>query len=138
MAAKPPGSDKRPSGRTVVLAFGIAVAAAAALVVVALVARTDSSVPATETPVVDLSGIPQEGAVLGAPEATVTLVEWADPQCPACRTYTEEFFPVVRLLAARSNINLTVEPRGPRILSRTSRDVLPVIFTPSTSTIRSP
>jgi protein-disulfide isomerase len=25
----------------------------------------------------------------------VTLVEWADPQCPACRVYTEEFFPTV-------------------------------------------
>ena len=36
------------------------------------------------------------------------------------------------------NVNLTVEPRGPRILSRTSSDDLPVIFTPSTSTILSP
>lgn len=95
MAGKSPTPDGRPSGRTVVLAFGIAVAAAAALVVVALLARTNSSAPATETPVVDLSGIPQDARVLGSPEASVTLVEWADPQCPACRTYTEEFFPVV-------------------------------------------
>jgi protein-disulfide isomerase len=95
MAAKSPESGGRPSGRTVVLAFGIAVAAAAALVVVALLARTDSSAPATEAPVVDLGGVPQEERVLGSPAASVTLVEWADPQCPACRTYTEEFFPVV-------------------------------------------
>lgn len=95
MAVKSPGSGGRPSGRTVVFAFGIAIAAAAALVVVALLARTDTSAPATETPVVDLSGIPQDGSVLGSPDVSVTLVEWADPQCPACRTYTEEFFPVV-------------------------------------------
>jgi protein-disulfide isomerase len=90
-----PRSGNRPSGRTVVLAFGVAVVAAAALVAVALLARSDSSTPVTETPVVDLAGIPQDGRVLGPAEADVTLVEWADPQCPACRTYTEEFFPTV-------------------------------------------
>jgi protein-disulfide isomerase len=95
MAAMNPRSNDGPSGRTVVLAFGIAIAAALALVAVALFFRNDSSTPATEAPVVDLSGIPQDGRVLGAPEATVTLVEWADPQCPACRVYTEEFFPTV-------------------------------------------
>jgi protein-disulfide isomerase len=90
-----PRSGNRPSGRTVVLAFGVAVVAAAALVAVALLARSDSSTPVTETPVVDLAGIPQDGRVLGPAEADVTLVEWADPQCPACRTYTEEFLPTV-------------------------------------------
>jgi protein-disulfide isomerase len=79
----------------VVLAFGIAIAAAVALVAVALIGRGDSSAPATEAPVVNLSGIPQDGRTLGAPTADVTLVEWADPQCPACRLYTEEFFPTV-------------------------------------------
>jgi protein-disulfide isomerase len=90
-----PRSGNRPSGRTVVLAFGVAVVAAAALVAVALLARSDSSTPVTETPVVDLAGIPQDGRVLGPAEADVTLVEWADLQCPACRTYTEEFLPTV-------------------------------------------
>ena len=90
-----PRSTNRPSGRTVVLAFGIAIAAAVALVAVALIGRSDSSTPPTATPVVDLTGIPQDGPTLGAPDANVTLVEWADPQCPACRLYTEEFFPTV-------------------------------------------
>jgi protein-disulfide isomerase len=90
-----PRSSNRPSGRAVVLAFGIAIAAAVALVAVALIGRGDSSAPATETPVVDLSGIPQNGRLLGTTSANVTLVEWADPQCPACRLYTEEFFPTV-------------------------------------------
>ena len=95
MAAMNPSSSKRPSGRTVVLAFAVAVAAALALVAVALIGRSDSSAPPTQTAVVDLSGIPQDGRVLGSSEADVTLIEWADPQCPACRIYTEEFFPTV-------------------------------------------
>jgi protein-disulfide isomerase len=91
-----PRSTDRPSGRTVVLAFGVAIAAAAALVAVAVFLRDDSGAPpATATPVVDLGGIPQAGRVLGPPDARVTLVEYADPQCPACRTYTEEYFPTV-------------------------------------------
>ncbi len=95
MAAMNPRSSDRPSGRRVVLAFGIAIAVALALVAVAVLGRNNTSAPATETPVADLSGIPQDGRVLGSADATVTLVEWADPQCPACRLYTEEFFPAV-------------------------------------------
>ena len=90
-----PSSSNRPSGRTVILAFAVAIAAAVALVAVALIGRSDSSAPPTATPVVELTGIPQDGRVLGSPDADVTLVEWADPQCPACRTYTEEFLPTV-------------------------------------------
>jgi protein-disulfide isomerase len=33
--------------------------------------------------------------MLGPADARVSLIEWADPQCPACRLYTEEFFPTV-------------------------------------------
>jgi protein-disulfide isomerase len=95
MAAMNPRSTGGPSGRRVVFAFGIAIVAALALVAAALVLRNDGGTPATESAVVDLSGIPQAGRVLGSPQAGVTLVEWADPQCPACRTYTEEFFPTV-------------------------------------------
>jgi protein-disulfide isomerase len=95
MAAMNPSSSNRPSGRAVVLAFAVAIAAAVALVVVALIGRSDSSAPITETPVVNLNGIPQDGNVLGSPRADVTLIEWADPQCPACRAYTEDFFPTV-------------------------------------------
>lgn len=90
-----PRSSNRPSGRKVVVAFGIAIAAAVALVAVALIGRADSGAPASATPVVDLGGIPQDGRVLGAPDANVSLIEWADIQCPACRLYTEEFFPTV-------------------------------------------
>jgi protein-disulfide isomerase len=96
LAAVNPRSTDRLSRRTVVIAFGVAIGAAVVLVVVALLLRNDQSTPsATATPVVDLSGIPQNGSVLGSPSAKVTLIEYADPQCPGCRLYTETIFPTV-------------------------------------------
>jgi len=80
----------------VVLAFSVAVAAAAALIVVALLARNGDDAPApTPTPVVGLAGIPQDGAFLGSPGAKVTLIEYADAQCPGCRYYTLEMLPTI-------------------------------------------
>ena len=94
MAATKRSATNRPSRTAVAVGFGIAIAAAVALVAVALVSRNDSSAtPPTASPVVDLTGIPQDGVVLGNPAAKVTLIEYADQQCPACRLYTEEFFP---------------------------------------------
>jgi protein-disulfide isomerase len=96
MATARPRGQKRPSGLVVVLAFAIAVAATVALVVMAVLLRGGNDAPpATPTPVVDLAGIPQQGKVLGSPDANVTLIEYADLQCPACRYYAEEVFPSV-------------------------------------------
>jgi protein-disulfide isomerase len=77
------------------IAFGAALAIAAALILAATVLRDDNTTAATPTPVVDLEGIPQDDAFLGAPDAKVALIEYADMQCPACRTYTEGIFPTV-------------------------------------------
>jgi protein-disulfide isomerase len=85
----------------------VAIGVAIALVGAALLLRNDSSTPpASTTPVVDLQGIPQHGSVLGSPNAKVTLVEYADPQCPACRLYTETIFPtVVREFVRTGKVN---------------------------------
>jgi protein-disulfide isomerase len=96
MAAMNPSSTNRPSRRSVVVAFGIAIAAAVALIAVALISKSGSdSPPPSPTPVVDLGGIPQDGVVLGNPDARVLMIEYADQQCPACRLYTEAFFPTL-------------------------------------------
>lgn len=82
-----------PSRRSVRTAFGLALAAAAALVLVAVVLRKDNTPTPVATPVVNIDGIPQSGRVLGDPGAKVTLIEFADPQCPACRFYTLDVYP---------------------------------------------
>jgi protein-disulfide isomerase len=94
---KPAPPQRRPSGLVVVLAFVVAVGLAVALVVLAVVARSsdDAAAPPVASPVVELDGIPQDGIVLGSPDARVTLIEYADLQCPACRAYTEGYFPEV-------------------------------------------
>jgi protein-disulfide isomerase len=80
----------------VALAFAIAILATLALIGVALAFRSSGSdTGPTATSTVDLTGIPQRGAVLGSPSANVTLIEYADAQCPACRAYALEVFPSI-------------------------------------------
>jgi protein-disulfide isomerase len=40
-----------------------------------------------------LAGIPQQGAAIGSPRAPVTLVEYADLQCPYCGEWARNVFP---------------------------------------------
>lgn len=42
-----------------------------------------------------LSGIPQQGMVLGDPEAAVRLIEFGDLQCPVCAGYAREILPPI-------------------------------------------
>ena len=43
----------------------------------------------------ELSGIPQDGMILGDPKAKVTVLEFADLQCPVCKGYSEEVLPQI-------------------------------------------
>ena len=80
----------------VVLAFAIAIAAAAALAAAALLLRSgDDAAEPNPTPSVELDGIPQDGILLGADAANVTLIEYVDLQCPFCRNYSEDVFPAI-------------------------------------------
>ena len=42
-----------------------------------------------------LSGVPQEGLVLGDASAPVELIEFGDLQCPVCKAYSEDVLPDV-------------------------------------------
>ena len=61
-----------------------------------MVSRTGDDAPdPTPTSAVDFTDIPQDGTILGSPDAEVTLIEYADLQCPACRAYSEQLLPGV-------------------------------------------
>ena len=97
-AAKPPRS------RTpLYIAAGAAAAlVVAALVMISLLGNTKSpAAPASSTllGVADSSslftGIPQHGNVVGSPKAPVTLVEYADLQCPYCGEFSRNTVPTL-------------------------------------------
>jgi protein-disulfide isomerase len=93
---KAPRESAKPSRTTTLVVLGVAVLATAALIVGALVLRGGgSSKDTSTTPAIDFAGIPQEGAVLGSQKAKVTLIEYADTQCPVCKAYTFDVLPTV-------------------------------------------
>jgi protein-disulfide isomerase len=74
---------------------GLAAVAVLALVAIGGPAGDDSPAGGGRSVTADsaLRGIPQSGIVLGSPDAPVTMVEFADLQCPFCAEYHERVFP---------------------------------------------
>jgi len=82
------------------LGGALAIAACVVAVLIA-VSRSGSDQPASAsaaqvTAVNDrFAGIPQQGIALGNPKAPVTLVEFADLQCPFCREFARSVLPAL-------------------------------------------
>jgi protein-disulfide isomerase len=95
------GEAERQERRKRLLQIGSAAVfiAVIAVAVVIVIASTGGSgggeVNLEDTSLVEnqLSGIPQQGLVLGRPQAKVTLYEFGDLQCPVCKAYSEEIIP---------------------------------------------
>jgi protein-disulfide isomerase len=71
------------------------------LIAASVLGSRSESEAAADTPAVTalsgepelLRGIPQNGTALGSPDAPVTLVEYADLQCPYCAQWARNAFP---------------------------------------------
>ena len=112
----------------VVLAFAVAIAAAVALIGAALLLQNDGETAAPNpTPTVDFSGIPQDGRLLGDESANVTLVEYADLQCPVCRAYTEQVFPTLLNEYVRPG-KIRNEFRGLAFIGEDSEEALRYVY----------
>jgi protein-disulfide isomerase len=55
---------------------------------------TTSAQPAASEPSL-FAGIPQQGAALGSPTARLTLIEYADLQCPYCARWARDTLPTI-------------------------------------------
>jgi len=84
--------------------LGGVLALAAVIVVVIAIAAGGSDTPKKKAGEVlpgqietnaRFAGIPQRGIVVGFPDAPLTLVEFADLQCPFCRDYTTNVMPTL-------------------------------------------
>ena len=117
------------------LVAGIAAAAALGLMVGSLLsARGDdpgtADPPAAGTEVFGadvaeslLGGIPQDGSALGDPTAPVTLVEYADLQCPFCAQWASRTFPDLVEDYVRAG-DLRIEFRGMAFIGEESDTAL--------------
>jgi protein-disulfide isomerase len=112
-------------------AAGLAVVIAAVLIVVSVTgggSDSDASVSVAGPEVEQLlTGIPQDGNVLGSPDASVTLVEFADPQCPFCARWATDVLPTLIKEYVRPG-DVRIVLRGVGILGDDSNTALQYLY----------
>jgi protein-disulfide isomerase len=129
-AAPPPvaqkGERRRASTKVLVAtALGVLVVAGAAVGISLAVGGNGSSsaatvqsvgslknaLPAADAVQREFAGIPQQGRVLGSPNAPVTMVEYVDLQCPGCRSFETQVMPtIVQELVRTGKLKIEARP----------------------------
>jgi len=119
--ARPPvrSTGGRQANTKVLIGVAVGIVGIVAAVALAFVVTSGSSssstsnvstLPDAAASLAEFKGIPQRGNVLGKPSAPVTLVQYIDLQCPACRAFETEVMPSIVQRYVRSG-KLKVESR---------------------------
>lgn len=119
------------------LAAGAAAVLAAVLIIISVTGGGDKG---SEPPLVTtgetaalagdpklLDGIPQHGTVLGSPKALVTMVEYADLQCPYCAEFAVGALPTLLDEYVRTG-KVKIEFRGLKFVGPDSEKALRVVL----------
>ena len=87
----------------------------------------DDTPPATDRAPEYLTGLQQDGAFLGSPDAPFTLIEYADIQCPFCADYARDVLPELVERYVRPG-KLRLEYRGLAFLGEDSATALRAVL----------
>ena len=117
---------QRQASPRVLIGAGAVVLAIVIAIVLAVVFSGGSSNPATNTPAIGsitnglpgaagveslFKGIPQSPTTLGRASAPVTMIEYIDLQCPACREFATKVFPnVVTRFVRTGKLKIVMRP----------------------------
>ena len=89
MPKKTPPKPKSGPNRNLLIALGAVAAIVAAIVIGVLALGGGGGAPSTPRPPRTSTGSHRRGAELGSPDATVTMIQFEDIQCPVCKEYTD-------------------------------------------------